>query len=350
MEVTSSLVTVTDRSAVGEVRRTALTLALSAGFGEDAAGRVAIVATELASNVAKHGDQGHCIVGLVEEVGEVLVQIMAVDSGRGIAEPIRALQDGYSTAGTPGTGLGAVQRLSRDFDLFSHPGVGTVVLARVASERAARGAGPRPRARVEAGAVEAPLKGEPVSGDTWVLERDGGVITLLVADGLGHGPFAAEASQAAVEAFRPLVGEAPAQRVEGIHDALRRTRGAAVSVARIDPLAGSVRYAGIGNIAAQILAGSGAQSLVSMNGTAGHQARTIREFSYDFPPGALLVVHSDGLSVRWTLERYPGVTLRDPAVLAALLHRDHGRARDDATVVVARHNAEPSGASAGAPA
>jgi anti-sigma regulatory factor (Ser/Thr protein kinase) len=343
MEVTSSVVTITDRSAVGEVRRGALALAHAAGFDEDASGRVAIVATELAGNIAKHGERGHCFLSLIEEAAEVLVQIVAIDSGPGIAEPSRALQDGYSTVGTSGTGLGAVQRMSRDFDLFSHTG-GTVVVARVAADRTLRAADPRARAPVEVGVVAAPLLGEPVSGDTWMLERYGATTTLLLADGLGHGPFAAQASGAAAAAFRQLAGQPPAQRAERIHEALRSTRGAAIAVAEIDPVARSVRYAGIGNIAAQVVAGEQVRSLVSMSGTAGHQARTIREFSYDFPPGALLVVHSDGVSTRWALDRYPGITLRDPAVIAALLHRDHSRGRDDATVVVARHSAEPAGA------
>jgi anti-sigma regulatory factor (Ser/Thr protein kinase) len=343
MEVTPSVVPISDRSAVGEVRRRAQALAMAAGFGEEGAGRVAIVATELASNVAKHGAGGHCFLSLVGDTGDALVQIVAVDSGHGIDEPSRALQDGYSTAGTPGTGLGAVQRLSRSFDLFSHSGSGTVVVARVASDRFPRTPNPRPRALIEVGAVEAPLRGEPVSGDAWALERDGATTRLLVTDGLGHGPFAAEASRAATSAFQHFAGRPPARRVELIHEAMRGTRGAAMAVAEIDPASRSVRYAGIGNIAAQIVAGTSVRSLVSMNGTAGHQARTIREFSYGFPPGALLVVHSDGVSARWTLDRYPGITLRDPAVIATLLHRDHGRGRDDAIVVVARHNPQPAG-------
>lgn len=343
MEVGPTAVPITDRSEVGEVRRRAVALATAAGFDDEAGGRVAIVATELAGNIVKHATRGHCLLSLVEVAGEPLVQVVATDHGRGIGDPARALRDGYSTAGTPGTGLGAVQRLSRSFDLFSQPDRGLVVVARVGAHDASRARAGRPG--VEVGAVEAPLQGESVSGDAWALERDGAVTTLLVADGLGHGPLAAESSSRAAAAFRRHSGRPPGERVERIHDDMRGARGAAIAVARIDAAAHEVRYAGIGNIAAQIVVEDGSQSLISMNGTAGHIARSIREFSYAFVPGALLIVHTDGMSARWTLDSYPGIRLRDPAVVAAVLLRDHGRGRDDAAVVVARH-AEPPGAGA----
>jgi anti-sigma regulatory factor (Ser/Thr protein kinase) len=334
MEVIPTLVPVSDRSAIGEVRRRAVALATAAELGEEAAGRAAIVATELASNIVKHGTSGHCFLSLAEDAGELLVQIVAVDTGRGIDDPGRALRDGYSTAGTLGTGLGAVRRLSRSFDIFSQAGGGAVVVARVGVAASMRS--PAPTRVVEVSAVEAPLLGEPVSGDAWTLEREGATSTLFVADGLGHGLLAAESAQAAVSAFHSHAGSAPAERVERIHHSLRGRRGAAIAVAEIDPHRHLVRYAGIGNIAAQILAGGALHRLASMNGTAGQVARTIREFSYEFPPSALLIVHSDGMSARWTLERYPGLGRRDPAVIAAVLHRDYRRGRDDVTVVVAR--------------
>jgi anti-sigma regulatory factor (Ser/Thr protein kinase) len=343
MEVAPRFVPISERSAVGEVRRHAAALARAAGFDEEAAGRVAIVATEVAGNIVKHGANGHCFLSLVEETGEALVQVVAVDSGPGIADVGDALRDGYSTAGTPGTGLGAVQRLSHSFDLFSQADGGVVVVARIGAARPAGAAVRRSAEVVQVGAVASPIPGELVCGDAWALERDGARTTLLVADGLGHGPLAAEAANAAVAVFARNTGRPPGERVERMHEALRSTRGAAVAVAQLDTVSESVRYAGIGNIAAQIVLAGDARSLVSMNGTAGHVARTIREFSYDFPRGALLAAHSDGVSARWALDGYPGIALRDPALIAAVLHRDYGRGRDDATIVVARNAVVRSG-------
>jgi hypothetical protein len=98
----------------------------------------------------------------------------------------------------------------------------------------------------------------------------------------------------------------------------------------------SVRYAGIGNISATIVAHGASRSLVSHNGIAGHEMRKIQEFSYDWTPDALLVMHSDGLSGRWDLGRYPGLSNRDPSVVAGVLYRDFSRGRDDALIVVIR--------------
>ena len=100
---------------------------------------------------------------------------------------------------------------------------------------------------------------------------------------------------------------------------------------------GKLTFAGVGNIAARIYAGSESrQNLVSLNGTAGHQCDRIQDFSYPWPEDGLLVLHSDGLSTGTGLESYPGLAARDPALIAGVLYRDFCRGRDDATVVVAK--------------
>ncbi|HEX6078241.1 MAG TPA: serine/threonine protein kinase, partial [Methylomirabilota bacterium] len=79
-----------------------------------------------------------------------------------------------------------------------------------------------------------------------------------------------------------------------------------------------------------------ARHLVSSNGTAGHAAQRIKEFSYPWPAGALLIMHSDGLGSRWRLDRYPGLRERHPALVTGVLYRDWSRSGDDVTVVAAR--------------
>ena len=46
-------------------------------------------------------------------------------------------------------------------------------------------------------------------------------------------------------------------------------------------------------------------------------------------------MHSDGLSTGTASTRYPGLAVRDPALIAGVLYRDFTRGHDDATVVVA---------------
>lgn len=321
-----------DRSGVGDARRIAMEAAREAGLGESDAGRVALIVTEAATNLVRHAGGGEMIFAGVSGERGAGLEIVALDRGPGIPDVARALRDGYSTGGSPGTGLGAMARAAASFDVYSQAPGGTAVFACV-------WAGSAPEEKMVIGGVNVPRPGETVSGDAWVASRIGTRTTVLVADGLGHGPLAAEAANAAVTAFRAGAGDSPAAILERIHGALRPTRGAAVAVTDIDAGRGLVHFAGLGNIAGTIALNGATRSMVSHHGTAGHDVRRIREFTYPWPAGAVLVLHSDGLVSHWTLDRHPGLVMRHPVLVASVLYRDFGRRRDDTTVVVVREAA-----------
>ena len=326
-------VSVEDPSQIGEARRSASAIATAIGLSETDAGKFALIATEAATNISKHAKRGEIILRSVAGPGAgVAADLIAIDSGPGILNLDRALGDGYSTAGTSGHGLGAMARLATGFDIFTTEGAGTVLCARVERDRPARGsAGPE----YEVGVVRVPKRGEPACGDDWsFVADDHGRATLTVADGLGHGIAAADASGRAVSIGAERAADQPAFVVSAIHAGLRSTRGAAVAVAEIT--ATRVRFSGLGNISASIISLGGSRSLVSHNGIAGHEMRKIQEFTYDWAPGSLLVLHSDGLSARWDLTKYPGLLSRHPSVVAGVLYLDFTRRRDDALVVVVR--------------
>jgi serine phosphatase RsbU (regulator of sigma subunit) len=228
-----------------------------------------------------------------------------------------------------GTGLGAIERLSAAFELQAAPGQGTVIAVRM---------GARGLPELIDGLV-LPIEGEEVSGDAWAQVREGEIATVLLADGLGHGGEAARAAAAATRQLRP--GSDPVELLARMHDALRSTRGAAVAVARLNLATGSLRFAGVGNIAATIVTDRGAKSLASMNGTVGHRVAKIRSDDVQLDPGALLVMHSDGCKGGWNLLDYPGLRRRAPLAVASLLIRDFERGRDDVSVVVARVGTQP---------
>jgi hypothetical protein len=163
-----------------------------------------------------------------------------------------------------------------------------------------------------------------------------GCLAVMVVDGLGHGPGAADAARAAVRAFEAGPSREPATHLAAMHEALRSTRGAAAAVARIDRGRRSVAFAAVGNVAGAIVAGGATRRLVSMSGTLGHQVHRINEFTCPWHDDAVLLMHSDGLATRWGLDRYPGLAERHPALVAGVLFRDFQRGRDDATVVAAR--------------
>jgi len=123
-----------------------------------------------------------------------------------------------------------------------------------------------------------------------------------------------------------------------VHAALKPTRGAAVALAELDERAGKLRYCAIGNISALVARPDGhEQRLVSLPGIAGHVARRVQTFTYDWLPGSLLVMHSDGIGTHWSLAKYDGLLGHRPDVIAGVLYRDHRRAADDATAVVTRY-------------
>jgi anti-sigma regulatory factor (Ser/Thr protein kinase) len=330
---------VTEASQVGEARRLISTSARKLGFDETAAGKVAIVVTEMAGNLVKHAGGGEIVVRALRSGGIDGLEILALDRGPGMADLAAARRDGYSTAGSPGTGLGAIARLSDLFDVYSAPGQGTALVAQL-------WAAPLPRNGVipgsEWGSVCLPVRGEEAPGDGVDIRLRPGGWRLLVADGLGHGPFAREAAQRAIAVSRNDPGGPPARVLEACHDALRSTRGAAVAVADVDFEAKTVRFAGVGNITGVIEAAGRNQHLVSFNGIIGQGMAKIREFSYPWSAGALLIMASDGLSTRWRLDAYPGLAARHPSLIAGVLYRDFGRPRDDATVAVVRELYRPA--------
>jgi len=334
----SAVVSVTEASQVGEARRACAAFTSRLGWDETTSGEAALIVTEAAGNLVKHGGGGILLLRELQGDGRRGLEFLALDKGPGMTDPDQCLRDGFSTAGTPGTGLGAVRRMADEFDIYTATGCGVALLARLWPRGGAQQSSSRSvqAGAVQVGAVSAAKAGEPICGDSWAWERRARQDVLLVADGLGHGPQAADAAREAVRLFRAHAALDPLEILQRIHAALRSTRGAAVAIAVLDHDSHSLRYVGVGNISATILAGGETRSAVSFGGTVGHQLRKMQEFVYPFPARAMLVMHSDGMATSWHLDAYPGLVMRDPSLVAGVLYRDFQRGRDDVTVVAAR--------------
>lgn len=321
-------------SDVAAVRRAGQKLAESLGFNETRAGQLALIITEAATNILKHAGEGEIHVGPAQSPAGIGIDVLALDRGPGIFDLASSLQDGVSTTGTAGTGLGALRRLSDEFDVYSSAGDGAAFFMRLWRDQ------PAPDScGVEVGALWTPIAGEEACGDGWAVLCGGGGATLLAADGLGHGPDAARAANGAIDALAARGALGAAEAMHAAHEALRITRGAALAAARIDFGADELRFAGVGNIGGVVI-DSGRRALVSHNGIVGHNMRKVQEFTLPFAPGALCILHSDGIQTQWDLERYPGLTGSSPALIAAMLMRDYSRGRDDAMVLVVRRLAD----------
>jgi hypothetical protein len=294
----------------------------------------------------RHGGGGEILADADPRCASGL-EIMALDRGPGMADVTACLRDGYSTGGTPGNGLGAIRRLAREVLIHSARGSGTAVLVRIDRNAGAPGTdrtntdGTNTNDPTGTGPARAtatlcvPKLGETVCGDTAAIcVRPDGTVAVLLADGLGHGPDAAAASQEAARLFRKHGQTAPVPTLTLLHAGLRATRGAALATAFIDPASGRVSYGGIGNIAGFITDAAGTRRMVSHSGTAGHSAGRMQEFHYPLHHRPVVVMFSDGLTSSWSPEAHPGLFALDPALIAGVLYRDHARGRDDASVVV----------------
>lgn len=317
-------------TSVSEARRATQQIGDALGFDEVKLGQAATVITEAARNAVVHAQGGQVLLSAYDSGAGGRMEILVLDNGPGIPDLPRAMQDGYSTASTPGMGLGALSRMAATFDIFT-TSRGTAVLAEVAQQL------PHGRPLLELSGFAVPIHGERACGDAidWSYANDR--LALVMVDGLGHGLHAAEAAEEAVRIFHKYCSEPPREILARMHDALKKTRGAAGAVAEIRPLAGSLTFAGIGNISAVLLSRTNSRNIISHAGTLGHVMGRIQEFKLDWPQDGMLIMHSDGLHTRWDLSRYPGLAARNPAIIAGVLFRDFRRERDDTSVLVVKN-------------
>ena len=317
-------------SHVSMARRAGNELAQVLGFDETVTGRVALVITEAATNILKHANRGQVLLRAVSDQGAFGVEIIAIDSGPGMANLNLNMEDGHSTAGSYGVGLGAMRRQSCEFDAYTGQD-GTAIRMLIWSHPEHK-----PLRQSVVGVVCLPLEGEEECGDAWTVTEADSCLTVLVADGLGHGADAARASRAAAMVAEQKRDAVPAALMEHVHAALHDTRGAAVAIAQVDLHTRHVHFAGVGNIAGAIHHGDVRQHLISHNGIVGSNLRKLQQFSYPLENDSLLIMHTDGIGTRWDLKHYPGLIFCHPGIIAAVIYRDFARARDDAAIVVVR--------------
>jgi anti-sigma regulatory factor (Ser/Thr protein kinase) len=334
---------VEDASAVVACRNAGLAMASRLHFPAARADALGLAVTEAASNLHKHARQGALLLAVNRDADVPGIDLVTIDSGPGLRDVGAAMRDGHSTAGTLGIGLGAIRRLADFCDLYSVPGHGTALVARFWP--VSREPVPREPAIRCAGLIR-PITGEVECGDAFGVLRTDDTVTAVFCDGLGHGPLAAAAAAAALAAVLgdpptgsasatgPASGRAsePAALLERAHRRMSGTRGGAVAVVQVSGQL--ARFAGLGNVAAFILSAGSRKSMLSVPGIAGYQARVFRQFEYEVPPGAAVILHSDGISSRWEVAAVPGVENKDPLLIAAVLLAEAGVHRDDAGVVV----------------
>ena len=319
---------VDDESSPGAVRRQVTELADRLSFKESRSGEIAIVASELATNLVKYAEDGRIVLRLLRRGTTGGLQIVSLDSGPGIRNLPAMFGDGESTTSSLGIGLGAVRRLASSHDAYSLPGSGTVLVATFWEDGSAE---------VEPFAgLTRPVDGEDECGDAYAVRRTDGGHLMMLCDGLGHGPLAAHAASEAVRIFRHSSDDSPATLLARLNAGLTGSRGAAIAIAHIEPRRGRLVYAGVGNVAGRIEGGERRRGLVSTPGIVGHKMHRCRDTVYYLAASAAVVMHSDGLTERWELRDYPDILERSALVIATTVLRDAAVRRDDAGVLVFR--------------
>ncbi len=325
--------TIFDQASLSEARERARAAAAAAGLSTEIAGAVAIVASELASNHLRHAREGLIAVRTMRRAGVPGVEIVAADRGPGIGSPTAAIERGASTAGGLGVGLAAVLRLADEVDVDVRLGEGTCIRARKFQSL---------QRRREVGVIGRPIDGERVSGDDVAFTRTDDELLVAVADGLGHGAEARAAAAMAVEA-------ALAARARGLDtilgeagEALEHTRGAAMSLVRVDERDETLGHAGVGNVTTHVVgpsvdrAFSGRAAVLGVRPRGGQRApgRGHGETSMHLGQWDVVVVFTDGLTSRARLDGRETAERRRPSLIADTLLSRFGRSHDDATVVV----------------
>jgi anti-sigma regulatory factor (Ser/Thr protein kinase) len=327
---------VNERSYLARLKREIHALAVQAGFDQKKLNEVDIVVSELGSNLVKHAKSGELLAGVVN-IGHVkALELIALDQGPGIPDPDRMLLDGVSTTQTLGHGLGSIRRLSDSFELYTQKDWGTIVLCRINLTDKPATSGRRSGLNLRSLVIAKP--GETFSGDgCFSLVAKDGTIRLLVADGLGHGPEASSAVEAAIDALKTSGIESPAETIRHIHAAIKRTRGVVATIIVLDPVEKTWTICGVGNISIRFSGSNQAKGYLSYNGIVGHNIpNSLNDQVVALQEYQQIVLCSDGIKSRWEHAKFPGIQKYELIIQAAALYKDFARKTDDMSIIIGR--------------
>jgi len=339
---------VRDYSDVGACRRKAVHFAKQLGFDEVKLGEVAILTSEMISNIVLHSDaSGYFFICRVQSEPELQgIEMWSCDYGKGIPDVDQAVKDGVSENPSLGIGLGSIKRLSDEFAInpdtypsfigSDNPGqdqVGTLIYSRKWLSKI-RWVGTNKN--LELGAASRPFPGEQYNGDEYAVVHLSPEETLIaVIDGLGHGEDAHKASLLAKERILGHPYLALEDLMQQVHISLRGTRGATIGLARIDTQSEKVSFLGVGNIEGRIFGEDSTQSLISLGGIVGHKMRTPQLLECEFTSDNVLVLHSDGLKSGW--QNTTIACQQNLQKIAEELLSSYARNSDDATILIVRN-------------
>lgn len=336
MDKTFTSYQVEDRSYVAYIKREIHREVMHCNFTGKQVAEIDIIVAELSSNLVKHAGSGELLYraqNIDDKNAEF--EILSIDGGPGISDPVRMMKDGASTTNTLGQGLGAMNRLSTTFQLFSMPEWGTVAYSKYSTGKQSSPKGKILDLDIHALCVN--KANEVVSGDGYYVKRTSSTVNIFFGDGLGHGEYAHEAVSRASKAFVDCKVNEPVEILRHMHENVRRSRGLVATIAVLDLQQKIWKICGVGNIMTRLYSGISYKNYMAYNGTLGlNIPNSLKDSVFQAEKNQHVIMASDGIRSRWDLTKYPSILKYDGTVLAAAIYKDFTRRTDDASILTAK--------------
>lgn len=337
MDNTFSTYKIDDRSLIAFIKREIHNLALQLGFTPHRAAETDIIVAELTSNLMKFANGGELLYRANIDGEYKEIEIYCLDKGVGFDNVVKIMNDGYSSSNTLGHGLGSIKRLSNDFQIYSMKNWGCVQYVKICEKPDLEIHSAKSGLNHATIAVNYP--GEKLCGDGYYIKQTSKGFQIFVGDGLGHGESANEAVEAAIKAFRQTIETEPAAILRDIHIKVKKTRGLVATIASVDYKSEVWNICGIGNINTRIYNGLDNKTYTPYNGIIGHNVpRTLNNTIVPYRRHQIIIMHSDGLRTRWSLNDLTSIFKQSPNIIASALYKENIRGNDDATILVGKIN------------
>ena len=327
---------VSDPLACVAAQHCARRMALALGFAGTASEEIALCVSELGTNLVKHAGSGTLVLRPLVANGRPGIEVESSDAGPGIEDVEKSFADGYSTSGSLGCGLGAVNRLMDEVDIHSLPGWGTHMICRrwIRYDR-----DPELARLWDAAVFTRPRRFGEENGDAFVIKRSSGDLLAGLIDGLGHGQQAQKAALAAQHYVQSHDAQPLEKIFQGVGRACKGTRGVVMALARFKPPT-LLEFASIGNIEVRAWTGGERMSFILKRGFLGALEANVHVQDFCWKPEWVLVLHSDGLRTHWQWSDFPRIERESAREVALKLMRALATDYDDATVLAVRRKAE----------
>lgn len=322
------VIAVRSEGDVLRARQAGRALAEGLGFDGIRTATIEIAISELGLNLVKHRAwEGVLCLRALASASGIGVEVAAEDQGPGIADPVRAMEDGISSAGSLGIGLSGVRRMMDEFKLEQLLPLGTRVVARKWLIR-------KNIPRFGFSVFNRPAPGERDSGDVFFLKHYAGYSMFGIVDALGHGAKAHATAKLALH-YLETCYESPLEEIfAGCHTVLRGSRGAAMTLARLDNTSLRLEHLGIGNIELRLLDPEGVTKLVGRYGTLGLTCQKVQSGWHQLMKRTVVTMFSDGINSGFEIPHE--VMRQKEQAIAWYLFENYAKKYDDVTVMAAK--------------